>query len=272
MSRRKRNPENASRAVQDAAKSLLANIRFMSIDEPIRTIAITSSIPNEGKSFVAASLAQAIASSNRSVLLVEGDLRKRSLAAQLKLHPEHGLYSVLSGRVDLMDAVAPTPQSGMFFLDAEPKLPNPSDIVGSKRFADLLKLMAQRFRYVIVDTPPVGIFVDAAVIAAQTDTTLYVVRENFVKRNVMQGAFDQLRKAEATIGGVVMNFCGDGSSDYYGYGSDYYEYYSGGGKKSKRRNDDFERVGEYRPLPPMEDVRPQAKAPARHSAGSHARN
>ena len=96
------------RNVDNSAKTLLANIRFMSVDNPIRTIVITSSIPNEGKTFVVANLGRAMATSGVKTLMVECDMRRRSLAHSIHVHAKHGLYSVVSGEVKLLDAVVPT--------------------------------------------------------------------------------------------------------------------------------------------------------------------
>ena len=147
--------DKQQRLVNDAAKSLLANIRFMSIDNPIRLIVVTSTIPNEGKSFVAINLAQAIASSGKTCLIVEADLRKRTLAAAMGIHPEHGIYTVLSGS-DLKDVAVATPQRNLYFLDAEPQIPNPPDLLSSRRYVRFLETAVNSFDYVVIDTPPVG--------------------------------------------------------------------------------------------------------------------
>ena len=92
--------------VQNAAKTLLANIRFASVDNPIRVITLTSSVPNEGKSTVALNLAQAIATSGKSVVLVECDMRRRSMADMIGVHSRGGLYAVLSEQMALDEAVS----------------------------------------------------------------------------------------------------------------------------------------------------------------------
>lgn len=223
--------DKQQRLVNDAAKSLLANIRFMSIDNPIRSIVITSTIPNEGKFFVAINLAQAIASSGKTCLIVEADLRKRTLAAAMGIHPEHGIYTVLSGS-DLKDVAVATPQRNLYFLDAEPQIPNPPDLLSSRRYVRFLETAVNSFDYVVIDTPPVGTFVDAAVIANHADATFLVVRENFTKKELVKSAYDQLEKAGANVAGVVMNACDMGSDDYYGY----YSYYDEDGGKGKNRS------------------------------------
>ncbi|WP_165247934.1 CpsD/CapB family tyrosine-protein kinase [Adlercreutzia sp. ZJ141] len=214
--------------VQNAAKTLLANIRFMGVDNPIRSIVITSSIPNEGKSTVSLNLAQAIATSGKQVLLVECDMRRRSLADDLGMHALSGLYAVLSDQASLESAVVATRQQNMYFLDAEPHIPNPADILASKRFRRLMKRLEEAYDYVVFDTPPVGTFVDAAVLSSLADATILVVRENFTKRQTLADAYEQLKKAEANVIGVVMNCCEMESSDYY------YAYYNKDGKRVKK--------------------------------------
>ncbi len=211
--------------VQNAAKTLLANIRFSSLDNPIRVITVTSATPNEGKSTVALNLAQAIATSGKRVALVECDMRRRSMADMLGIHSRGGLYAVLSEQMRLEDAVVETSQKNLFFLDAEPHIPNPADIIASKRFSRLIATLKSTFQYVIFDTPPVGTFIDAAEVGRQSDGVLFVIRENFTKRNEIVAAVDQLRKAEVNIIGAVMNYCETETSDYY------YSYYTKDGKK-----------------------------------------
>lgn len=215
--------------VQNAAKTLLANIRFASVDDPIRSITVTSSIPNEGKSTVSINLAQAIATSGKSVLLVEADMRRRSLSDMLGVRSRGGLYAVLSEQISIDQAIVETGQKNFYFLDAEPHIPNPADIIVSHRFAKLVKALSAKFQYVIFDAPPVGTFIDAAEIASLTDGTLFVVREDFTKREEALNAIGQLKKSEKVkLIGTVMNYCETETSEYY------YSYYTKDGKKVKK--------------------------------------
>lgn len=225
MARKSRGRSEAQASIQNAVKTLLANIRFASVDDPISTIVVTSSIPNEGKSTVSINLAQAIATSGRTCLLVETDMRRRTLAGRMNVHPQHGLYSVLAGEHTLAEAVVPTQTPRLYFLDAEPHIPNPADILASRRFHNFVSETSEAYDYVIFDTPPVGPFVDAAVVSAVADGTVLVVRERFVKRADLVNAVDQLHKAEANIIGTVLNCVEAETNDYY------YAYYTKDGKR-----------------------------------------
>lgn len=225
---RKKKASSDALVVQNAAKTLLANIRFASVDRPVKSIVLTSSVPNEGKSTVAYNLAQAIASSGKRTLIVECDMRRRSLADMVGARARHGIYAVLSGQVELDEALVATSHRNLFFLDSEPHIPNPADILSSQRFRKLVAQMESDFDYVVIDTPPVGTFVDAAIIAALADATALVVRERFVKRVELQNAYDQLKKADANVIGVIMNMCEAESSEYY------YAYYNKEGKRVRK--------------------------------------
>ena len=211
--------------IKNAAKTLLANIRFLDVDNPVKTIVMTSSIPNEGKSYVSQILSEAIATSGKTVLLVECDLRRRTLATRLGVHVRHGLYGVLSGDVPAQSAIVATRTPNMYFLDAEPNIPNPSDLFASHRFAQLLEGLSKAYDYVLLDTPPVTAFVDAAVLSHLADATFLVIRENFTRREQVRNTYDQLSKTGGKISGVIMNYCKYQSGDYYSY---YYGEQDGG--------------------------------------------
>ena len=227
MARNKKTSVNEL-AVQNAAKTLLANIRFASVDSPIKSVVITSSVPNEGKSTVAYYLAQAVASSGKRTLLVECDMRRRSLANITGARARFGMYSVLSYQVDLGNAVVPTHHKNLFLLDSEPHIPNPADILASQRFRALIAMMEDAYDFVVIDTPPVGTFVDAAIVSCLADAVALVVRERFVKRTELEHAYDQLKKADVNVIGVVMNMCETESSEYY------YAYYNKDGKRVRK--------------------------------------
>ena len=208
---------------QNAATTLLANIRFASMDKPLKTIVITSSIPDEGKSSISCHLAQAMASSGKRTLVVDCDTRSRSVASRYNLHPKAGLFSLLSKQAPLEDVLTPTPVQSLSIIDIEPSIPNPADIFASKRFQSFLAQMEEMFDYIVIDTPPVNAFIDAAVLASHADATILVVRENLARRDEIAYACEQLRKADANLIGTCMNFCTHQGGSYYS--SSYGAYY-----------------------------------------------
>ena len=231
MPRRSNRGTNDTVFLQNAVKTLVANIRFASVDNPVKTLVVTSSIPNEGKSTISIELARALAAGGKDVLVVEGDLRRRTLAGMLGVHPRNGIYSVLSGQVALDEAVVSVGgKSSLWFLDAEPHIPNPVDIFSSRRFHRFVDSLRRTYDYVIFDTPPLSTFVDAAVLGSVADGTLLVVREDFVKREDLVASYDQLRKAEANVIGAVLNYCDTKRGDYY------YSYYEQGAAQAGEKD------------------------------------
>lgn len=212
-------------SIQNAAKTLKANIQFASVDNPVQSLVLTSSVPDEGKSTIAINLAQSIAQGGKSVLLVECDMRRRSLASMLGVHSKAGIYAVLTDQATLDEAVLPLSQSYMYFLDSEPHIPNPADVLSSKRFKKLLGTLEAKYDYVIFDTPPVGAFIDAAILAQLVDATVFVVRRDFTKRDAVVHAFEQLKKSGANVIGTVLNYAETNEGSYY-----YYSYNQGSKK------------------------------------------
>ena len=211
-----------SDAMRNAANTLLANVEFSSIDEPVRVVAVTSSVPNEGKSTIALSLAVAAGTAGKRVLIMEGDLRRRSLRATLNAHPNFGLHAVLKGNCAFGEAVVQTEFKNVWFLDAEPGIPNPEELLNSRRFSMFLDRVRESYDLVIIDTPPIGAFADAAVVARQTDGVLLVVRERYTDKKDAQLAMSQLKASTAHVLGIVLNFEEAANAGHYGY---YYGYY-----------------------------------------------
>ena len=260
------------RSIDNSAKTLLANIRFMSVDNPIRTVVITSAIPNEGKTFVASRLAMAMASSGMRTLIVECDMRRRSMARELGVHATHGIYSVMSGEVPLSEALVHV-SSRLDFLDAEPHIPNPSDLLNTHRFAEFVSAVRESYGYVIFDTPPVGTFVDAAVLGSHVDAVFMVVRERFTHHNEILRAAEQLKTANVALAGIVMNFCERQSSEYY---YDYYYKEGVDGRERRRRRSASSQTSAFRPIvdtpqqPSVEQAQARAQAQAQAQAAEDA--
>lgn len=221
MARRRKGGSSDRVLVQNAIKTLAANIRFASVDNPITSVVVTSSVPDEGKSTISHALARAMAQGGKDVLLVECDMRHRTLASLVGAHPTAGLYAVLAGQESLRSVAVETSTAGLWFLDAEPHIPNPVDILASRRFRQFVRELNSEYDYVVFDTPPLSAVVDGAVVGAVADATILVVRENYARREDVTAAYDQLRKAGANVIGAVMNYCDNDKGDYY------YDYYYG---------------------------------------------
>ena len=187
-------------------------------------------------------------------------MRRRSVAAELGVHPQAGLYSVLAGQADFA-STAVAVEKNFWFLDVEPHIPNPPEIIASKRFRRFVEQAKEKFNFVIFDTPPLAAFVDAAVLSSIADGTVMVVRENFAKRSEVQDAYAQLQNAGANVVGVCMNFCHEERSEYY------YAYYDKQGNRVRTSGADTEEDDEndkFIPLPSRQSA--PAAQPAQETA------
>lgn len=219
-----RRPEESiftSAQFQNAAAVLYANVRFSEVEKPIRSIMITSSAPNEGKTSIAISLAIAMGLAGKKVVLVECDMRRRSMRTALKARPKHGIHAFLTNEVSMSEAITTTRFENVFLLDAEAGIPNPDAILSSPVFDDKLRLLSDEFDFAILDTPPSTEFADAAVVGAKADATILVVREGLAKRAEVAKMKELLDAGGANIIGVALN-CRDIPGGNYSY-SHYYE-------------------------------------------------
>ncbi|MBR6535316.1 MAG: CpsD/CapB family tyrosine-protein kinase [Clostridia bacterium] len=217
--------------VLDSIKTLRTNIQFASISHEIKTLVMTSCIPNEGKSTISTFLALAMAEAGKKTLLVECDLRHTTLRKRMKIPRSNGMVNYLQGNVSLEEAISVTAYDNLYFLDAETRVPNPVELISSKPFTDMMDKLRDMFDIVVFDTPPIGTFIDAALFAAKSDATIVLVKPGVVEKRLFKKCIEQLEKANANIIGVILNGTDQVHSGYYGkyYNRKYYKY--GKGKK-----------------------------------------
>ncbi|MFL9855340.1 polysaccharide biosynthesis tyrosine autokinase [Paraburkholderia madseniana] len=189
----------------EGLRGLRATLQFGLVDAPNRIVAITSPAPSDGKSFLCANLAALIAESGKRVLLIDADLRRGRLAQYLGRSPNGGLTELLTGQVDLEVAARATGVDGLHFIAAGAYPPNPSEILTSSRFGEILARFEQEFDLVIVDTPPLLAVADAAVIAHIAGSTVLVMRSGAHTEGHVADALKKLRRARARVVGGVMN-------------------------------------------------------------------
>ncbi len=206
----------------EAYRKLRTNLRFLRADRP-RVIAITSPSPDEGKSVTAANLALAIAQQGQDVLLIDGDLRRPVQHEIFGAQRGPGLSDALVGLVDPFEAVQPCAESpNLSVLACGTEAPNPAELLGSDAFARLLNTLIDRFDTVIVDTPPVNLVTDAAVIGSVTDGVLLVAEAGRTDRSVLASAVNELRQARGSVLGIVLNRVASGGR--YGRNGGYYSH------------------------------------------------
>ncbi|HLN60790.1 MAG TPA: CpsD/CapB family tyrosine-protein kinase [Symbiobacteriaceae bacterium] len=208
-----------SSVVAEAFRVLRTNLQFLGLDEPLRSILLTSAAPGEGKSTTAANLGVAFAQAGTRVCLVDADLRRPMLAKLLGLENWAGLTTALIGQAPLEECVKKTPVEGLWLLPSGPVPPNPAELLGSERMAALLERLKAEYDLVLIDSPPVLAVTDAAVLAPRTDGVVLVIRAGRTDRRAVQRARTALETVHARVLGTVLG--GVAQSEKEGY---YYAY------------------------------------------------
>jgi capsular exopolysaccharide synthesis family protein len=207
----------------EAFRKLRTNLQFLSVDNPPRLIVVTSSTPNEGKSTTAINIALSLAEAGHNVLLVDGDMRRPSLSRYLDLVGAVGFSTLLSGAASLDDVLQESKFPRLTLLTAGATPPNPSELVGSMAAKKVLRDLRERFDFVIVDTPPLLAVTDGAVLAAESDGAIVLVRAGKTKLEQLAQGVGILDDVGATVLGSVLTMVpargGNGYSYYhYEYG------------------------------------------------------
>lgn len=211
--------------LNEELKLLRTNILFCGTDK--RVILLTSAFSGEGKSTLALNLSQAVAELGKRVILIDTDMRKSVMKHRVVgTFPKTGLSYYLSGQLEMDDVLCETsvPNFDMVFAGAIP--PNPTELLSSPNMNKLMDFCKANYDYVIVDSPPVGLVIDAAVVATMCDGILVLIEANEVKYRLAQEVVGKMRATGCPILGVALN-----KVDYRRTGKNYGKYY---GRKYKR--------------------------------------
>jgi polysaccharide biosynthesis transport protein len=207
----------------ESYKNIRSSLMFMARgNERPKTMVITSAIPDEGKSTVIGNLAQTLAMAGSQVLLIDGDLRRGNLHKHFDVPLEPGMTDVLVGTTTA-EEVMRSVQPNLSFVAAGSACANPGELFLNTATDALLKQLAARFDFVLIDTPPVLATDDATSLAPKTDGVLFVVRESFSRAGLVKPALDQLYQRQVKVLGLIVNRANSSSKDYCYY--KYREYY-----------------------------------------------
>ena len=235
----------------EAFRVLRTNLQFVDVDRDSKVFVVTSSVPAEGKTTTALNLAITLAQAGQKVLLLEGDLRRPRIAEYLNLEGTVGLTTVLVGRIELDDAIQEHATPNLSVLTSGAVPPNPSELLQSHAMMDVLKDLRDRYDLVIIDAPPLLPVTDAALLTAESDRALLVVRHGRTTRDQLRHAMDRLRGVDGRALGVVLNMTPGAGAGGFGYGGEYKHGY-GEPPKARRVEEDQE------PLVPQGEVRTPA--------------
>lgn len=197
--------------IQESYNILRSNIQFCGAD--IKTITITSCMENEGKTTICLNLGKVFAELGKKVLIVDADMRKSVMMSRYSdIANAKGLSEVLSGLAKTDDCICETQYDGLSILFAGHIPPNPVDLLSSKEFSELITWARAHYDYVFIDTAPLGIVIDAAVISPLTDGATIILSEK-VHFGMVKKVVEQLKKSNSKIIGVIRNNVGKHKGD-----------------------------------------------------------
>lgn len=215
----------------EAYRVIRTSIQFAQAGKELKTLAVTSCMPNEGKSITVANLAVVLTQAGKSVLLLDCDMRNPTVHKNFNLSNKVGLSSCISMGTALSDAVQKTSIEGLYALTGGVIPPNPSELLGSEQMKNVLQRAKEQYDYVLIDTPPVMPVTDALIVGRFVDGMILVIASAEVKVEMARDVKNQLVNAGANILGVVLNKV---RSEHHGYGYGYYYYYGNDGEKHKK--------------------------------------
>ena len=219
---------DSAKKAEEYYNALRTNIQLSG--DNLKVITISSVEPNEGKSTTSTNIALAFARAGYKTLLIDADIRNSIMSGVFKSKERiTGLTDYLVGKNDLSQGLCETDVPNLFVIESGQSSPNPTALLQSKNFDEMMNILRRHYDYIIVDTPPIGLVIDAAIISQKCDASLLVAEAGSVKRKALQKSKEQLEQTGTPFLGVVLNKY-DVSGDRYGvYGA--YGNYGAYGKK-----------------------------------------
>ncbi len=216
--------ETPDRLLLENFRVLRSNVQFTLVNSPGRKLQVTSSVPGEGKSYVASNLAIAMALDGRRVILVDADLHRPTMHAVFDVARQPGLTNVLVGSVRLLDCLQEVGVPGLRLLSAGASPPNPVELLNSPAMDAVMEMLEREADVVIFDTPPLLATADSQVMSSKVDGVIYVMQLGRVPRSAVQRSFELLQQAQARVAGMVFNKVEEQqrTSSYGTYGAYYY--------------------------------------------------
>lgn len=220
--------------VSESYRSLRTNLQFSSVDGEVKTLVVTSSAPREGKTLTASNLAIAEAQAGKKTLLLDTDLRRPMIHRLFNKKKEKGISKVLTGEIELDDAIKKTNIENLSVITSGPIPPNPSELLASDRMKSVLEKLKEGYDKIILDSPPLIAVTDPIVIGKEVDGMVFVVRSGKTTREIVEKSRENAEYAKIKLLGCVLNDVDVrniyGSNSYY-----YYYYYYGDEKEGKGR-------------------------------------
>lgn len=211
--------KKSTSAVLEAYRALRTNLEFMRTDIAYQTLVVTSMVSGEGKTTVSTNLARILASTGKKVLLVDLDMRRANLSKFFDLDNEMGISTLLSRKHTIFQVVKQDVQEGVDVMPAGPVPPNPSELIMSEYAKEILTKLRSSYDFIVLDSPPVGLVTDSSILMHRVDASLFVMRQNYTKREFVKHFNKIVADHKIDHIGIVLN--GVDLKSNYGYGNKY---------------------------------------------------
>jgi capsular exopolysaccharide synthesis family protein len=208
-------------AISESFRNLRSSLFLKSDHEKSKVILVTSSQPQDGKSFVSLNLASSIASVGYSTVLIDCDLRRPTLHIKLKEENTRGLTNFMTKKASAEDIIRNTAITNLDFISAGPVVPNPSELMESGVLDNLINHLKSKYDYIIIDTTPVGIVADAILMMKYASKVLMVIRNNYTRKDIFANVINNLKTNKLSNYEIVYNDLNLHKSSYRHY-SNYY--------------------------------------------------
>ena len=206
------------KSLEEYYNSIRTNIQFSGRD--LKVITLTSAQSGEGKSTTSVNLAISFARAGFRTLLIDADTRNSVMSGTFKSNERYqGLTSFLSGNAELSDVICDTSIDNLMILPAGQVPPNPTSLIQNDNFKSMIETVRGLYDYVIIDTPPLGLVIDAAILAHHSDASLLVVKAGADKRRTVTKLKEQLEQSGSVFLGVILNKYDIHLDKYGSYGS-----------------------------------------------------
>lgn len=233
--------EHPQSDIAEALRYIRVGINFSAPPDMLRAFAITSSVPQEGKSFCSCNLAASFALDGNRVLLVDADNRRPVLHTVFGLENKNGLTNYLTSNIPLESVVRKTHVPGLDFVPTGPESPNPSELLGSAKMAEFIEKAKSQYDRVIVDAPPLIGIGDGLVLGRLIGHLIFVIRSHQISRKVIKQVREKLQHHQIKVLGVILNYL-DMEKDKYGYYRYHYHTYNRYyGKSAQKKHKEKER-------------------------------
>ena len=207
--------------IRESYNTLRSNVTFSLTGKGCKTVAVTSTNPGEGKSITALNLAIAYAEINKRVLLIDCDLRKPKIHRLLEIIPSPGLSNILINQNAPEQTIQKIDQFNIDVITSGDIPPNSTQLLESEQLEELLDYANDKYDYVILDTPPINVVIDACILAKYTSGIIYIIKQDFAKKDSIINAVKQLEFSQGRIIGFVLNDIVDKGLLNFAYNSKY---------------------------------------------------